>query len=330
MILSKASTQQQQVNEIRRIVDKFTPRLKQAFLAAVVGVKGQVNMKDLTAALANNRITQAMQAVNVESLEVFLRGVGLPPGTVSFNEELIASVSAGGVATVNAFPRRISAELAFDLLNPNTVRFVENYRVPLIRELTKTTREGVLEVVQSGLISGKTPTKQARQIRELIGLTKSQSRAVVNFRQQLETREVLGFTRPDRRRLSAIERRLVARHMKEGGLTSKQIDSVVNRYYQSLVNRRSLNIGRTEAVRSSSIGQLDTWRQAKRKRLLSRNARKKWIVTLDDRLRESHRAIPSMNRAGRQIDESFQTPEGFIVSPPLGTNCRCSMVLSSF
>ena len=330
LILHKAVSQQQQVNEIRRIIDKFTPRLRLAFLEAIKGVKGQVKMKELTAALASNRITSAMSAVNVESLEDFLRGVGLPPGTVSFNEELIAGFSAGGVTTINSFPKRISVNMAFDLLNPNTVRFMENYRVPLIRELTRKTREGVLEAVQRGLISGKSPTKQARQIRELIGLTKVQSRAVVNFREQLETREVLGFTRPDKRRLSAVERRLVARHMKEGGLTSKQIDSMVNRYNQSLVNRRALNIGRTEAVRSSAKGQLDTWRQAKRKRLLSPNARKKWIVTPDDRLRDTHARIPGMNPQGRGIDEPFRTPIGLFMNPPIETNDRCSMVLSSF
>ncbi|MCK5604553.1 hypothetical protein KAR91_21875 [Candidatus Pacearchaeota archaeon] len=329
MIIHKAS-QQQQINAMRKLIDKFTPRLKRAFLLAIDNVKGQVQMKALVSAIARGNISMAMAAVNVESLESFLRGANLQEGATSFFDELIISVSAGAAATMSTFPKRISANMAFDLLNPNTVRFIENYRVPLIRELTKTTREGVLEVIRSGLITGKAPTRQARQIRELIGLTKYQTKAITNFREQLETRKVLGFTRPNKRRLSAIERRQVARHMKEGGLTSKQIDSIVDRYYQSLVNRRALNIGRTEAVRSSNIGQLETWRQAKRKRLLSRNARKKWIVTPDDRLRDTHARIPGMNPQGRGIDEPFRTPLGLFINPPIETNDRCGMVLSAF
>lgn len=329
MILNKAS-QQDQLKEMQKLVANFTPRLKRAFLVAIKELKGQVNMKDLTVALTRGNVSLAMTALKIESLEDLLMGVTLPPGPPSFSDELLAGFTAGSVATMSTFPKRISANMAFDLLNPNTIRFVENYRVPLIRELTNTTRNAVQFTVQQGLISGKSPTKQAREIRQIIGLTKSQAKAVSNFREQLETRKILGFTRPDKRRLSAVERKIVARHMKEGGLTSKQIDSMVSRYYDSQVNRRALNIARTEAVRSSNKGQLETWRQAQRKRLLSRNAKKKWIVTNDDRLRDTHSRIPGMNPKGRNINEPFRTPLGLFMSSPIETNDRCSVVLASF
>ena len=315
---------------MRKVFDRMTPRLRRAFLLAVNGVKGQVNMTALTEALTRGNLSMAMTAINTESLEEFLRGSRLKAGEVSFYDELLSGVSGGAAATMGTFPTAISSQMAFDMLNPNTVRFIENYRVPLIRELTETTRNGVFQIVKNSMVSGLAPIKQSRQIRQVIGLTEYQARAIDNFRAQLQSRKVMGLTRPDKRRLSAVERRIVARHMKQGGLSSTQIDSMTNRYYQSLLNRRSMNIARTEAVRSSNIGQLETWRQAKQKRLLSRDARKKWIVTPDERLRPTHRQIPGMNRGGRKLEEHFQTPEGAIMSPPQGTNCRCAMVLSAF
>lgn len=329
MILHKASMQQQ-VNAMDKAIDKLQPRLKKAFLAAIAELKSQVKMRDLTVALTRGNLSMAMAAINVDSLEDLLWGVQLPVDTTSFSDELIAGVSAGAAVTMTTFPQTISANMAFDLLNPNTVRFIENYRVPLIRELTNTTRDAVHGVVRQVLLSGKAPARQAREIRQLVGLTKSQAKAVTNFREQLESQKVLGLTNPSKRRLNAIERRQVARHMRTGDMSQKQIDAMVARYNASLINRRALNIGRTEAVRSSNAGQLETWRQARRKRLLSRDAKKKWLVTHDKRLRPTHRAIPGMNPKGRDIDKVFQTPEGNIMAPPLGTNCRCSMALSSF
>jgi len=315
---------------MRKVFDRMTPRLRRAFILAVNGMKGQVNMTALTEALTRCNLSMAMTAINAESLEEFLRGSRLKAGEVSFYEELLSGVSGGAAATMGTFPTAISSQMVFDMLNPNTVRFIENYRVPLIRELTETTRNGVFQIVKDSMISGIAPIKQSRQIRQVIGLTEYQARAIDNFRAQLNTRKVMGFTRPDKRRLSAVERRIVARHMKQGGLSTTQIDSMVNRYHQSLLNRRSINIARTEAVRSSNIGQLETWRQAQSKRLLSRDAKKKWIVTPDDRLRETHRIIPRMNPEGRRIDEPFQTPLGSFMSPPIETNDRCAMVLSAF
>jgi hypothetical protein len=51
-------------------------------------------------------------------------------------------------------------------------------------------------------------------------------------------------------------------------------------------------------------------------------------VTPDDRLRETHAAVPGMNPDGVALDGTFETPLGRSSGPPLEPLCRCGEGLS--
>ena len=135
------------------------------------------------------------------------------------------------------------------------------------------------------------------------------------------------------RRFSATEQAQIRSHMKGNIiLDQKKIDQMVDRYYDSLANKRANDIARTESLNAVNNGQLELWRQGVEQGVLdNRTTRKIWLVTRDDKLRPSHAAIPVMNPKGVPITGFFATPFGPVQSPGDAVtdliNCRCALAL---
>ena len=114
------------------------------------------------------------------------------------------------------------------------------------------------------------------------------------------------------------------------GLTSRQAAAVLklrtakgvlaaDRYAAQLLKHRALTIARTETIRASVDGQLAIWREAQRQGLLPMNARKRWIVTPDDRLCPQCAPLK-----GVEVPLNSPFPGG-VDGPPLHPNCRCAV-----
>jgi SPP1 gp7 family putative phage head morphogenesis protein len=114
------------------------------------------------------------------------------------------------------------------------------------------------------------------------------------------------------------------------GLTQKQADAVFTRWLQKgdaaagryaaqLLRHRAQTIARTETIRASVDGQLAIWKAAQAQGLLPNHARKRWIVTPDDRL--CPRCAPLQ---GVEV-QLHQTFPGGVSGPPLHPNCRCAV-----
>ena len=290
-------------------------------------------MSALQKALAENRVSAALRIVNVPVLEDILTGTGINPNIKSFREELRTAFAAGANVGIQQLPKRAALNISFDIFNPRAVAWAENRTALLIRQVSEATQQGVREIITESVSQGVAPVKASRQIREIVGLTNKQAKAVINFRNQLTAQDNLGMRAPWMRRLSAVERAIVRRHMKEGNLNPERINKLVNRYHQSLVNKRSLDIARTESINAVQAGQLESWRQAQEQGLLPDTVKRRWIVTPDDRLREDHAAIPGMNPEGVGLAEDFQTPFGPVIGPHDSNvnliNCRCVAVLTN-
>lgn len=240
----------------------------------------------------------------------------------------------GAESAAGQLPRSLGLAASLDLANPEAVRFTSTYLPALIREVTDETRGAVREAVERGFTEGRPAVKIAREVRDSVGLTRAQGRAVGNFRRQLETGNLGRGKHPTDRRLSASERAQAGSIFSAGGESSGRVDRLVERYRDSLVNRRAKNIARTEVHRAHVNGQEELWRQAQARGLISRErTRRRWIVTPDDRLRTDHAAVPGMNPDGVGLEEPFQTPVGPVMAPgesgvaSFDVNCRCTVAL---
>lgn len=316
-------------DRVERAIRRLQPRYATLFREAINAVRDQATLKALAQRLEAGDLDGALRLVGTDPMVRHLQGAG---NGDSFKAVTFAGLASGAAVARENLPNSISTRIRFDMVNPRAVAFIDQYDARLIREVTDATRKGVLAVVRSGQLEGLAPVKQARIIRETVGLTEKQALAVTNFRRQLEQRtntpDGQSMQAAASRRLSATERSRVARHIREGGLSQSQINQMVEQYRGRLVNLRANTIARTETARAVSQGQLELWKQARDQGLLPVDVKRKWIVTRDDRLRETHRAVPGMNEGGVDLDQPFQTPLGPVMVPPLEVNCRCTVVLA--
>lgn len=331
-IIMKA-TRREKFEQVTAAAKKMRPRIRKAFKAALAVTKKDINLKALEAALTGGDIEAAISLVNVDNLENILKGAGLDVDVKSFKEEIIVAFSSGATVGISQLPKRVAIEMSFDIFNPRAVQWAETRTGTLIRQITNKTKAGVRELITTSVSEGVSPRKTARSIRELVGLTEKQARAVANFREQLEAQSNLGMRAAFNRRLSGAEKAIVRRHLKEGNLDQAGINKLVARYNQSLINKRALDIARTESINAVQAGQLEAWRQAQDQGLLPVDVKRIWIVTPDDRLREDHAAIPGMNPEGVGLSEEFQTPFGPVIGPHDSDvhliNCRCATILTN-
>ena len=89
---------------------------------------------------------------------------------------------------------------------------------------------------------------------------------------------------------------------------------------------RADKIARTETMRASNEGLLETWAQAEEAGILTGTEQKEWITTPDDRLCPVCEPLDGVNVA---LDGTFSVDGAEIDAPPAHPNCRCTMGLSA-
>ncbi len=273
------------------------------------------------------------------------RGAGLGPRDRSFEDDLRAVFEAGAEAGMYRLravraakatsappipPSSVAASMSFTLLNPSSVSFLQGYSLELITGLTAIMRESIRDVMTRAFREGIPVAAQARLIRQYIGLTPAQVRAVDNFRRLLESgdpgalRETLGRSLRDARYDRTIENAIT----NGTRLTRQQINAMVDRYVSRQLKYRAEMIARTETIRAANAGQIEAWRQAQQQGYLAATVRQQWIYTKDERTCDICPKIPEMNPGGVAIGGMFQSPVGLVKMPPdPHPQCRCALGL---
>lgn len=320
-------TQKEQLEAYERIGNRFEGRMKTSFIEAVKTLDSRIDIKELEEAIASRFENRVIDSSHINELESLLFGFGV--AGIALSQEMANAYLASATKAQNLFPKKISIALSFDITNPKVTEYLETYRPQQIKYITDESRKAIAQVLKDGYRQGIPPQKIARQIRDSIGLTPSQAQAVNNFRLQLEGRDNMGLTPVNRRRIDAIARRRSARQLKTGYMTQKEIDEMVEKYRKSMINRRALNIARTESFQAVGQGRLALWKQAQSQGLLPPETRKKPITAADERVRQTHTSAARMNAKGVPISQPYKTPFGDMMSAPYAgqVNCRCTDVL---
>jgi hypothetical protein len=256
-------------------------------------------------------------------------------------EAVQAAVAAGAYAELHALEKvpvkkaekpakgSIGFEMTFNLHDPHTAAFVNNYTFELIRDVSQASRDAIQQVVLDAVRRGGHPYDQARKIRDVIGLTPQQSQAVTNFMTRLsgdsaDLQYAMSRELRDRRFDPTLQRAI-----DEGvPLDADQIEEMADRYYDRYLTHRAETIARTETLRAANIGQQETWRQAAAEGfLVPEETRRMWLIAEDDRLCAACAEVPDLNPDGVGLEEDFDTSEGALSEPPLHPSCRCTVVL---
>lgn len=180
---------------------------------------------------------------------------------------------------------------------PETAQWVAQYVGTEIRDISATTLRTVQRLLREGWQDGKHPRTLARELRQVLGLTPRQQRAMERFRATLQGR----------------------------GYTAAQIEREVTRATQQALHRRALVVSRTESLRVANMGAHETLVQSVRAGFVEEERiRRQWLLT-PGACPEVCGPIPGMNPDGVGLHAEFNTPNGPMLLPPGHPQCRCTV-----
>lgn len=336
--------------DIEAIAAKLEPGLRKVLFDALQSLSDGVDLAALVDAIKTGSTANV-----VSVLEAFA-----PKGWAAAVENaLVNAVTGAGVLAAADIARLTRVDFRFGVLNPQLVSWMQSYSFGLIAEIGNRTREGIRAAAIAGMKDGRNPIDVARDIKAIVGLTDRQTKAVANYRKELETfhlkrtapgwgvgkpidrvngRQVLRVGEDGEPKDGIAERRLrdfrfdaklqAALDTKKP-LDPKVIDKMVDAYARKYRRYRSEMIARTEAMRATNMGVQDAWRQAVDANVMPEGLlRRRWIVGKDERTCEACNSVPRLNpKIGVKFKQPFATQKGPVHLPPLHPNCRCTVVV---
>ena len=319
-----SATERAEVERLLSNQSQVTAQVRRAFLEAISRLQGQIDLERIRELIAEGRIDQAIAAVNVQLIANGMQPVGqaASAGAVLAGQQAAANLADIGLGHLN---------IGFGVTNPETINYLRDYEMGLIRGLTRDALASVRLAIANGVSAGRNPLDVARDVRQFIGLTPSQTQAVLNYRAGMENlnRDVLSRGLRDARFDPTIDTAIT----EQAPLSQDYIDRAVSRYAERYLKYRAETIARTEAIRAVNAGNQQLWRQAAADGKVDPDTvTRSWHYTHDSRTRPAHREIPAMNPDGVGLNEPFDTPLGPLMFPgdPNGApentiNCRCAV-----
>jgi hypothetical protein len=245
--------------------------------------------------LAYNQVREAIRRGLVQGVPYFARDL---PGAGRINGRLVVS---------------------FDVLNPRMIDAVRELETRVITTLDESIRDTVKAFVENGIRDGVNPRTVARNLRAVIGLAPNQETAIRNFERALRgenpNASPLDYQLRDRR----FDRTLA----KGEPLTEEQIDRMVTAYRKRMIAFNAETNARTAALDTQKLAQRLSFEDAIAKGIVSRDRmRKTWIGVMDDRERDTHRAMEGVTVG---FDDVFVLPDGKreLIPGDGEFNCRC-------
>jgi hypothetical protein len=312
-----------QIEQFKALLARFDRRIETVFLDAIERLGNKINVEEIGRLLALNQVQAALTLVSEQLITTTLKPVG---NEVSYSMMYAARETAAAIAA-----QANVRDAAFDSTTQDVVAELRNREERLIRGIAMQSLGSARVSILEGFRTNRDPYDIARDVKRNIGLTQRQTQAVLNYRKSLQNRERDALQRQLRdRRFDGTVRRAIKG---EKPLTREQIDAMTERYRQRWRAHRAKTIAQNESIKAVNGGSWLAWQQLVREGVIPEEAvRRKWVYIHDSRVRDSHRAIPSMNPEGVGMNEKFITPDGPLLypgdpsAPPEATiNCRCSV-----
>lgn len=235
----------------------------------------------------------------------------------------------------------VGALIQFDMRNRAVESWTRRHGSELVTDIIADQREAIRVVVSSGIEAGRNPKQIAldiigrmdkatgRRMGGIVGLTKSQAVYVTKARKELESLSPEYFRRKRRdKRFDSVVRRAI-----ESGnpLTNDQIDKIVGRYSDLLLQLRGETIARTESLQAFNAGRELAMSQAIASGTVkAENVTGTWKTAVDPRVRETHH---DMQGQTIKFGDVFVSPSGARFRYPGDTSlgapaeeiiqCRC-------
>jgi len=191
-----------------------------------------------------------------------------------------------------------------------------------VREIGNDLRSTLNQMVQDSIGLGLSPADTGRVMRESIGLTVSQARAVQNYRRLLETGSPVSLERALRdKRFDVAPQDLMS-------LTPEQIDQRVEAYRRRYLAYRATTIARYETLAAANGGAVHSIQSSVQAGVLPATTTVGWLIANDERTCERCRSIVKIQPNGVKLGQPFHWREGAhsgqVFFAPLHPDCRCT------
>lgn len=297
-------------NDLEQLLSSLEPKIRRAFIEAVNSLKDKSTIQEIFRLVEAGNLSAAMDIIERH--------------ITSFASSTISFYSLSGQVAALTLSNLLGVVISFDQTNYRAVRMMQEARLRLIREFSDEQRNAIREIMVRGIGAGTNPLTQARDFRNLIGLTQRQTMAVMNFRRLLEEGSADALTRAlrDRRFDSTIRSAIRGDKV----LSADQINMMVERYAERMRNLRAETIGRTEALRAVNMGNYEMFQQAIENGDININeVVQEWITAQDERVRGSH---ATMHGQKRPFGVPFESGAGNALLFPGDPNAPASEVIN--
>ena len=302
--------------KINRKAVAMTPELHRALLEAFKALANQLTPAQMSEALANPA-TFADRVYNDAVLRRSMAGFRTAVNGAVRESTLwyVAELPGGGIV-------QGAAAVGFNVLDPRVIEGIRTLDSRVIQTLGVSIREAVRLVIMDGLEKGLPHATMARRIRSIVGLAPNQVRAVIAFRDALESGDfskALRYQLRDKR----FDRTLQRLKASKGGLAQETIDRMTSAYERKFLAFNAGTNARTASMDAVRLGKHLATQEAIDVGILDGTKMvSEWIDAGDGRVRPLHQqADGEVVRFG----QPFPTT-GEIIPGSSTFNCRCIKV----
>lgn len=282
--------QTEKADKLRETAEEQEAPLRVAIKDSVRKVKDSIVLATLTAALNEGDEDEAFAATKIETLEEEL--------SAPLTAGVIAALLAGGDLGRSELPPSLQAAgAAFDPLEDSVQAWIRSNGARQVTQISGGSQRAIRNIIGEMIDSGTSARRAAREIRDVIGLTVPQQKALAKQR--------------------------IA--MAEAGATKEVIERTLAARAESMLDERAFAIARNESFTAVSQGRQMYWNQLVDRGVLDPETLRKWVTAEDERVcpicRPMHNQI-------RGLNEPFEKGTGgTTLTTPAHVTCRCSVIL---
>jgi len=275
---------QQEWRHAYRLVLEFLDKVALPFFSSWTRAQSRVTEKLMRQAARSRKPKVIIDAVFPRDYEKSV--------AAELNAEVRKILQKSGAAEY----MRSNIPLKFDVVNPYSVKWINQHTAKTVKRITKESRLAIRRAVRLAFQRGYTVQQTAQTIRSVVGLHGRYAMAVMNRREWLL----------------------------EQGVSPKRAQSMSFTYAKKLLRLRAQDIARTEIIEAESMGQLHAWKVARKEGYVTSDAKQEWIA--DPVSARTCKTCRELHGKQVGLDEEFPSEVlGRNVSgPPAHSKCRCA------
>jgi len=302
---------------LRRLIAEHEKNIERDFLSAVNKSKASLSLSDIEKLLTDTQLNLILNETN------------------NIYEDVINTMFLALLFSGKREAKKIASKVAFKIsIDEDDVaisNFIERERNRITSIFSVRQQDATTEAMLDGIRRGNTTRQQAKAVRDAIGLTVAQVKAINNYRDALEKRSATALNRTLRdKNFDRTVRRAIQR---KENIEKVKINAMMKRYRENQLQYRAETIAQTEASKAVHEGANIMFKQAiVAGALVIGQVERTWITKLDGLVRDSHNGMHGQKRG---VDELFISDAGNALRLPHDSlaslseiiHCRCVLIV---